>query len=282
MAAQARSALYTLVDDNLPDNTDREITPALLREVSDAIIESAGNVVDDPDVAEAINAASAKTTPHDNDLVGLVDSEASNVLKKLTWANIKAAIWSALGTLINGGTNKATPVGGDLIAIADSADSNNSKKVSLTNLKTFVAPAATDSAAGIVEMATVTEAKARSDTSKAVTPAGLADFARIKTGTYTGDGSTSLAITGVGFQPKVVWIHPRVTSDNTGSAPWLTTDVIIDDNGDGYAMTDGGAQWSGRTNRIISLDVDGFTVDDAGADGHPNQNGVVYNYWAIG
>jgi hypothetical protein len=43
-------------------------------------------------VAESIVAADAKTTPHDNDLLGLVDSEASNVLKKLSWANVKATL----------------------------------------------------------------------------------------------------------------------------------------------------------------------------------------------
>jgi len=39
-----------------------------------------------------INAATAKTTPVDNDLFGLVDSAASNVLKKLTFANLKATL----------------------------------------------------------------------------------------------------------------------------------------------------------------------------------------------
>ncbi|HET8708123.1 MAG TPA: hypothetical protein VFM46_17590, partial [Pseudomonadales bacterium] len=41
-----------------------------------------------------INGASAKTTPADADLIGLVDSAASYVLKKLTWANLKAALSS--------------------------------------------------------------------------------------------------------------------------------------------------------------------------------------------
>lgn len=38
--------------------------------------------------------ASAKTTPVDADLVPLIDSAASNVLKKLTWANIKNTLKS--------------------------------------------------------------------------------------------------------------------------------------------------------------------------------------------
>ncbi|MDP2346716.1 MAG: hypothetical protein Q8N34_03210 [Gammaproteobacteria bacterium] len=53
----------------------------------------------DQDVAVVINAATAKTTPVDADLVGLVDSAASNILKKLSWANIKAALKTYFDTL---------------------------------------------------------------------------------------------------------------------------------------------------------------------------------------
>lgn len=50
-------------------------------------------------VAEQIVAAASKTTPVDADLVGLVDSAASNVLKKLSWANIKATLKTYFDTL---------------------------------------------------------------------------------------------------------------------------------------------------------------------------------------
>jgi hypothetical protein len=43
-------------------------------------------------VGSLINGAAAKTTPADTDMVGLMDSAASNVLKKLSWANLKAAL----------------------------------------------------------------------------------------------------------------------------------------------------------------------------------------------
>lgn len=39
-----------------------------------------------------IHAATAKTTPVDADEIGLIDSAASNVLKKLTWANFKSTL----------------------------------------------------------------------------------------------------------------------------------------------------------------------------------------------
>lgn len=51
------------------------------------------------DVAAAIVAAADKATPVDADLFALVDSAASNVLKKLTWANLKATLKVYLDTL---------------------------------------------------------------------------------------------------------------------------------------------------------------------------------------
>lgn len=43
-------------------------------------------------LANTINSATSKATPVDADELGLVDSAASNVLKKLTWANLKATL----------------------------------------------------------------------------------------------------------------------------------------------------------------------------------------------
>lgn len=46
-----------------------------------------------------INAATAKTTPVNADTMPLIDSAASNALKKVTWANIKATLKSYFDTL---------------------------------------------------------------------------------------------------------------------------------------------------------------------------------------
>ena len=46
-------------------------------------------------IGTLINSATAKATPVDTDMVGLMDSAASNVLKKLSWANIKATFATA-------------------------------------------------------------------------------------------------------------------------------------------------------------------------------------------
>lgn len=45
------------------------------------------------------NAATSKTTPVDADEIPIVDSAASNVLKKLTWANIKTTLKTYFDTL---------------------------------------------------------------------------------------------------------------------------------------------------------------------------------------
>lgn len=61
-------------------------------------------------IAPATVAATAKTTPVDADLLPMVDSAASNVLKKLTWANAKATLQTTFDARylnadnINGGT----------------------------------------------------------------------------------------------------------------------------------------------------------------------------------
>lgn len=90
----------------------------------------------------ATHAATSKATPVDADELPLVDSADGNKLKKLTWANliaaVKAAVFSAWGALINGGTAKTTPVGADAIAIMDSEASNATKKLTFANLKTWL------------------------------------------------------------------------------------------------------------------------------------------------
>jgi len=46
-----------------------------------------------------INSATSKATPVDADYIGLMDSAASNILKKLSWANIKATLKTYFDTL---------------------------------------------------------------------------------------------------------------------------------------------------------------------------------------
>jgi len=99
-------------------------------------------------------------------------------------------------------------------------------------------------------------------------------YARMKTGTYTGDGTTSQAITGVGFQPKVLWIftHPTVHS---GTEQFF---IKLDQDWSTFCLYVSSAQQITLDGRINTLDSDGFTVDDAGVNGQPNTNAEVYDY----
>ena len=119
---------------------------------------------------------------------------------------------------------------------------------------------------------------------KKITVANMkSTFIQMKTGTYTGDGATSQAITGVGFQPQYVKIVPRETVNNTNVGIFETWTEVMDDNAAGGAIKhtgSGGHDFS--TNTIISLDSDGFTVDDNGSDQNPNENSQVYNYVCFG
>lgn len=101
---------------------------------------------------------------------------------------------------------------------------------------------------------------------------------RVKTGTFTGDGTPSQAIAGVGFEPKAVFITRHDTSETANLFFFFKTASMSGE----IALVDAGTAMDGKDNRLISLDSDGFTVDDDGADDHPNKNLQVYNYIAWG
>jgi hypothetical protein len=62
-------------------------------------IEAGADVTDAGNVGSTIHGATGKSTPVDADELGLIDSAASNVLKKLTWANLKATLKTYFDTL---------------------------------------------------------------------------------------------------------------------------------------------------------------------------------------
>ena len=100
---------------------------------------------------------------------------------------------------------------------------------------------------------------------------------RIYSGQYTGDGATSQAITGVGFQPMFIkiWVDGGAAA---GSPTFEKTD--------NFDTTIASHDLDGDTdlvdNAVIAIGTDGFTVDDAGADAHPNKNTIVYNFICLG
>ena len=103
---------------------------------------------------------------------------------------------------------------------------------------------------------------------------------KLATGTYTGDGGTSQAITGIGGQVVAVQIYTRKTG-LAATESHFTTDVIVDDIAAGADIRHVSTALNVDDNHIISLDADGFTVDDDAGNFDPNKSGTVYNYMAF-
>ena len=117
------------------------------------------------------------------------------------------------------------------------------------------------------------------------TSLGRASIGAIAHGTSTGDGATSQAITGLNFAPAYVKIwEPGATGEPVET--FETTAEVVDDDAGGMAFvqnfTATGLQARLKDDAIGSFDAEGFTVDDNGADEHPNKNSIVYAYYVIG
>lgn len=73
-------------------------------------------------IAPGTHGATGKTTPVDADELPLVDSAASNVLKKLTWANLKATVKAYFDTLYPSGSGTSTGTNtGDQTSVSGNA-----------------------------------------------------------------------------------------------------------------------------------------------------------------
>jgi hypothetical protein len=75
-------------------------------------IEALADVTDAGNVGSSIHGATGKTTPVDADTMPLIDSAASNVLKKVTWANVKATAKTYFDTLYAPASVVSVPTGG--------------------------------------------------------------------------------------------------------------------------------------------------------------------------
>ena len=106
----------------------------------------------------------------------------------------------------------------------------------------------------------------------------------VAAGTYTGDGATSLAITGLGFTPKWVKVWHLTASGHQVYATETTASIMATTSDKRSVLTHSGNvnETSLVDNAIIALGSGSFTVDDAGTDSHPNKNGETYHYLAIG
>ena len=89
-------------------------------------------------------------------------------------------------------------------------------------------------------------------------------------GSYTGDGTDSRGITGVGFQPDVVFVlNENSNDDGVARTNTMTGDVSdsLEDDASPFA-----------SNLIESLDTGGFTV---GSDNRVNRSGETTHWFAV-
>lgn len=97
-----------------------------------------------------------------------------------------------------------------------------------------------------------------------------------KSGVYTGDGAATLAITGVGFQPKFVIVYPRIP----GTGGYYVAFKCSDDGIKTFISKTGNREYV--DDMIISLDADGFTVGDGtGSANYMNVGARNYAYQAF-
>lgn len=108
------------------------------------------------------------------------------------------------------------------LKIASNLSDVNNAATAFGNIK----QAATSTATGVVELATVAESEAKTDTTRAVTPAGLATFTRKSTGTM--GGATSIAIThGLGSQFVTAQVYEVATNSLIECDVTLTSDTQV-------------------------------------------------------
>lgn len=98
------------VDNHVDGTTNKVFTAAEKTKLSG--IEASADVTDAGNIGSSIHGASGKTTPVDADTMPLIDSAASNVLKKVTWANIKATLKSYFDTVYQAASQSLSDIAG--------------------------------------------------------------------------------------------------------------------------------------------------------------------------
>ena len=111
-------------------------------------------------IGALISGATEKTTPVDADMVGLMDSAAANILKKLSWANIKATLKNYFDTLY-GSMNNPMTTAGDIIYGGTSGAPTRLAKGMDTQVLTLVSglPSWVSAASGATTLETESEIK---------------------------------------------------------------------------------------------------------------------------
>ena len=103
---------------------------------------------------------------------------------------------------------------------------------------------------------------------------------KIQTLSYDGDGSTSLDVA-TNFDPRYVKIWPDLGEAEGDIEIFEALDITTAGYGWVHNVTATHEHYQ-VDNRLIALGTKKFTVDDDGADAHPNKNGQTYRALVLG
>ena len=147
-----------------------------------------------------------------NDRIVAITDGASNSTYAGNWFKLD---YTDSVLSVNGNTGAVVLDTSDVDDTTDRRYVTDAQRTVLTNTSgtnTGDEPTASTTVQGIVELATLTETQAKTDTQRAVTPSGLASFTRKYTGTI--GGSTSIAVThGLGQQYVTAQVFDASTND---------------------------------------------------------------------
>lgn len=183
---------------------------------------------DETTFGNEVNNASAKTTPVDADLFGVLDSAASFITKKVTWANIKATLKTYFDTLYNLYVHPNHS--GDVTSVADGATTianNVVTNAKLSTVATQTIKGRTTAATGNVEDLTVAQVKTmlfdRLEEDATVTGTKNIDWSLYETFRYTLTGACTFSDTNLpSAGSKTITIHMDGNFAPTWPSGWTT------------------------------------------------------------
>ena len=188
------------------------------------------------DLLDKINldTLAAKTTPVDADEMGVSDSAASYVIKKITWASIRSF-------LFNSTTSKGTPVDADSVGLWDSAATTAATKLTWANLKAaiqFSAPSASKTTPVDADAIPLYD-------SAATTTATKLTWANLKTGINT--ALQGLALTWTAKHIFSSWMKVQQSLEKvtiTAAAPSATQNFDVNTQAIEYLTSNAANNWT--------------------------------------
>jgi len=180
-----------------------------------------------PSTAPETVAATAKATPVDADQLPLVDSAASNVLKKLTWVNVKATLKTYFDTLYTNNTGTVTSVAAITLGTTGTDLSSTVANGTTTPAITLQVPSASAANRGALLAADWTTFNSKQAGGTYVTPTTLNNNTLPASVTnLTTSGTNTMSAYGAGIATfSAAGVISSTATTGTGSVPLQTATV---------------------------------------------------------